>query len=203
MGFGSNLPSMKTPRSQAFAIDLMGERELMRALTDLPSKVNRKTVRIALNAGGGVIKPLAMAGANMFKRTGLLAKSIIVKQPKAKHVGSFLCVIGPKSQRRMVRKTKRGTYRFVGKKSERQYKFKAFKKAATATQYINPGKYGHLLEYGHAGPGGSGRRTPAHPFMRPSWEMGKWRTRVTIIEVLWNGIRKHAQSLGAKGGARA
>lgn len=77
-----------------------GTQFTINALTGLDGRLRFKTVRIALNAYGGVVKRAAMAGAP--KGSGLLGKSIRVKVKvpdasynKAHHGKPAYVVIGP------------------------------------------------------------------------------------------------------------
>jgi hypothetical protein len=82
-------------------MELKGVPQAMAALSELPRRVGFKHLRIALNAGGGILKQSAMSHAP--SKTGLLRKSIGVKVkiPDAsfnvKHHGkAAYIVIGPR-----------------------------------------------------------------------------------------------------------
>jgi hypothetical protein len=66
-------------------IQIFGVNELKGALLDLPRSIQNKTMRIALNAGAGVVRDAAVARAP--KETGLLgrAQKIKVKIPNASY----------------------------------------------------------------------------------------------------------------------
>jgi len=175
MGFGSNpLPAIRWNQ-----IDLTGDKELLRMLADLPGKIQRKVLAKAMNAGASPIKAAIVRNAQAHRLTGLLAKSIIIKRKTYNRGSTFVLVIGPKSQRRAVRVTKKGAFRFIGKKKAGE-----MEAGGAKLRYINPAKYAHLLEGGHTGPRGS---APAYPFMRPAFEAHKRQAEGIITRYLWNG----------------
>lgn len=188
MGFGSTLPSPGPGGSRpTMSLDLIGERELFRLLTDLPSRIERKVIGKALNAAAGPVKRAIAMRAKAHQLTGLMAKSIVVTRPrKYRRATVFLVVIGPRSQRIPVRRTKKGTWRGVGKKVAAR-----MEAAGQKLTYINPAKYAHLVELGHGG------RSPAppYPFMRPGWESTKRVAAGTLLDYLWTGALSEARKL--------
>lgn len=125
-----------------------GVDECLRAFADLPRTIQNRHMRIAMNAGAGVIRDAAVANAP--KETGLLKRSlkIKVKVPNASynaahHGRPAYAVIGP--QRRVVGVK---TYTKSGKarKGIRKLLLKPGQKLATTLR--RPSRYAHLVERG-------------------------------------------------------
>ena len=130
-------------------IRLYGVQEALRAFNGLPRNVQRRHLRIALSAGGGVIKNRAASLAR--RRTGLLSKSYAVKVtiPNAKPASA---VIGTK--RRAGKFFKLATLRGHGK-AQREFKLERerlgekeavrFVRASfKGAVFVNPSRYAHL-----------------------------------------------------------
>lgn len=148
MGFGSNFfrgglvgrkPSGNT---QTVDFRLTGDRELLRALKEM-GKLSRRSVKMALDAGAGIIKQAVVNNVMAVKDTGLLAKSIKVGHRRYKYPGTLLAVVGPTHMKRMMRRTKTGKLRVVSANKTASWR----DKGATLVPY-DPGNYGHLVEYG-------------------------------------------------------
>ena len=195
--------------TEVASINLIGDTELMRALTDLGSKVERKVVQKAVTAGAKILVPVARqntvaGGSRPSKRYGNLGRSIGMRRAKKRDVGSFLIVVGPRYQRRVVREIgslrSKKTRMKVASAKESKAILGAMKGADGKTakvagiQVVNPGKYAWLVEFGHGGK----HPAPAHPFMRPAFESTKGRIEQTIKAKMWSGIREEARKLAAK-----
>lgn len=79
-------------------IRLHGVQEALKAFAEMPKRIRRKHVSIALNAGGGIIRDRAVPLAR--RQSGLLAKSLSVKVPSQakleKEGKPAYALIGPK-----------------------------------------------------------------------------------------------------------
>jgi len=144
MGFGSNVFRGGKPsgNTQTASFRLTGDRELLMALKAM-GKLNRTSVKKALDAGAGIIKRAVVDNARAVKDTGLLAKSIKVAHRKHRYPGTLLAVVGPTHMKRMLRRTKTGKLRGVSKKKVADYQA-----AGETLVPYDPGNYGHLVEYG-------------------------------------------------------
>lgn len=121
----------------AAGMKLTGDKELLKLLRKLPEdKQVRGAVRKSVNAGAQVILKSARNKAKSFQRTGALVRSL----DKVVRTG----------------KDKQSIYSFIGvdKKYKEEFEGKT----------VRPGKYIHLVEFGHIGPGGS--FTPPKNFLR-------------------------------------
>jgi hypothetical protein len=126
-----------------------GVRETLHALEELPKRVGHKHLRIAMNAGGGILK--RSAESHVPTETGLLRKSLGVKVKipdasfNAKHHGKpAYAVIGPR--RNFVRAS------ITGKQGKPQLLTdrKALKRVLGGgkVKTRNPARYAHLVHGG-------------------------------------------------------
>ena len=123
---------------------LIGVRAAVEALLELRPALVRKTMRIAMNAAGGIVKREAVA--RVTKESGLLKSSLSVKVKAAKN-GEWFAATGPRrGMKRAYRINKRGTAKLLSAKKQA----KAFEGGAKLT-YRNPTRYAHLVENGTAG----------------------------------------------------
>lgn len=199
-------------------IDRDDLRHLEMVMRTLPRRVGIKTLRIALNAWGGVVKDKAKSLAR--RETGLLSKSIGVKvtipdaSRNVKHHGKpAYVVVGPKRKSgRFMRRTSTGSLKGFGKaqkelKAQRNF-FKTAganplarerlavrmtKKQFGAAQYRNPTRYAHLVEKGHGGP----RPAKAYPFIGPAQDYGNTVGWAKFKSKLREGIETEARRLAA------
>jgi hypothetical protein len=158
-------------------IKIYGIPEALRAFGELPRRVRFKHLRIALSAGGGVVRDAYAARAH--RVTGLLAKSIGVKVTipdasfNSKHHGKpATAIVGVKRRAgRLMRLNKQNALKGFGaaqkalaaerKRLNKEGKLsplrresaavKAVLKANPTAVYRNPSRYAHL-----AGPGRRG-----------------------------------------------
>jgi hypothetical protein len=196
-------------------IRIHGVPEALRAFDQLPRRVRFKHLRIALNAGGGVIRDRYKAIAH--KETGLLSKSIGVKVKipdasfnSAHHGKPAYAVVGVKRKAgRMMRLNKKGNLKVFGKAqqflvAERKRLNKEGKlpplrrehaaKVATLNKfqdvvYRNPARYAHL-----AGP----RRKGAE-VLASAVRASKSQAIARVSEKLRQGIEIEARSLAGAG----
>lgn len=136
---------------------------------------------VALSAGGGILKTAMALQAP--KDTGLLAKSMVVKPGRSKVPNRRVVVIGPRSLRVAMRKAKSGNWRRVSKKK--------LAEGDAGVRYMNPGKYAHLVEFGHGGK----RPAPPHPFMRPAFDSTASAAAKKIETKLWELLDKEMKSV--------
>lgn len=140
-------------------IQVFGINELKGALLDLPRSLQNRHMRIAMNAGGGVIRDAAVARAP--RETGLLKRSLKVKVrvpdasfSKAHHGKSAYAVIGPSRQVVGVQKYRKSwalggfkTVRLARRKKGEQDRFQK-SRLIVATTLRRPSRYSHLVEKG-------------------------------------------------------
>jgi hypothetical protein len=123
---------------------LVGLREASFVLNEFPKRMRRKYMRVAMNAGGGVLKKAAVAnvpsGANR-----LLKQSIAVKV-KGTRKEEWYAAVGPKRGMKLARKhwSQGGASRVLNRKATDMLASIPGQKE----QYINPARYAHLVERG-------------------------------------------------------
>jgi hypothetical protein len=129
-------------------IELKGVKQAMKALEELPRRIAHKHLRIALNAGGGILK--RTAESQVPASTGLLKKSlgVKVKIPDAsfniKHHGkAAYVVIGPRRNFVRASANKNGKTALLSDK-------KALKRVLGGgkVKTRNPARYAHLVHGG-------------------------------------------------------
>ena len=195
-------------------MSLHGDKQLMRALREMPAKIEKRVVKKALAAGAKVVIPVARqyavaGGSNRpSRRLGNLRRSIGMRRARQKHKGTFLITVGPRYQRRVVRRIgkiyKSGRRKMVIKIASAKESAATLKhmKDGKKTRKIagikitNPGKIAFIVEFGHTTPGG--KVVPPRPFMRPAFEATKGQVERKIKEILWQGIREEARKANAK-----
>jgi hypothetical protein len=194
-------------------IRIHGVPEALRAFDQLPRRVRFKHLRIALNAGGGVIRDAYKARAH--RETGLLSKSIGVKVTipdasfNSKHRGKpATAVVGVKRKAgRMMRLNKKNALKGFGlaqrelvterKRLTKEGKLSPLKRERAAVKavldknkeadYRNPARYAHL-----AGPGRKGAEVLASAVRQAKSQVG-----VRITEKLKQGIEQETRALAA------
>jgi hypothetical protein len=195
-------------------IHIEGVKEAMRAFSELPRRVGFKHLRIALNAGAGVIRD--RYAAMVPRETGLLSKSIgvRVKIPDASynkdhHGKPAYAVIGPKRKSgRFMRVNSLGNLKGYGEaqralKAERlriqkegkitplqreRAAVKSVKEKYTDGMYRNPSRYAHL-----AGPGRKGADV-----LNAAARQSKDAAAAKMAQKLQTGINAEAAALGRK-----
>ncbi len=172
---------------------LQGFRELADALKELPQNISKNVLRSAVSAGAAEVRVEAKKNALAMKRTGTLARAIYQKQIRE--------LSGPDKQ----------TF-FVGARSGKLYQ-KVGKKGVNKDAY-----YARWVELGHftRAPGGRLRHTnrgernnatlaaavqtghvhwvPAHPFLRPAFDVKKDRA----VEAIGQKIAARLLTIKAK-----
>lgn len=198
-------------------IKLHGVQDALRAFDELPRRVRFKHLRIALNAGGGLIRDRAKAIVR--RDSGLLSKSLGVKVSipdasfnKAHHGKPAYAVIGPKRKSgRMMRVNRKGKLQGFGaaqkelvaerKRLAKDGKLSPLKRELVAKKavlkkhadaiYRNPSRYAHLVEKGHGGP----RPAKAYPFLSTAVAQTKGAVIAKVSEKLAAGIQQEAAAL--------
>ncbi len=150
----------------------------MSNLVELPRRVGLRVYRIALNAWGGVVKPIQVARAR--RQTGLLAKSPRVKvvipdaSYNAKHHGKPAYVmVGP--SRDVVAPVVRGKKVSIRKATKTVL-------GGGRVQTRRPSRYAHLVER-------------IDPFVGPSQEAGRTAGLAAFESKLSTGITAEAAKL--------
>lgn len=139
---------------------LLGADALIRKLEALPGKVYRRVVRKAINKGA---TPMVKAARRYAPReSGLLAKSMGKKLKSYFARGVVLSVVGPRG---------------------------GFGKEVTlpdgTSEYRDPVKYAHLVEFGTD-------HSPAQPFMRRAYEENKTALMSAMFGEMKTGIEREA-----------
>ena len=118
-------------------MQLVGVKEALQNMRDLPAAIQRKHVRIALNAAGGILRRYAAASAP--KETGLLKRSQGVKVTQKRN-GQWVLIIGAKrgAKRAIKRVTKTGRTVFHNRKATQLLAGQA------GARFKSPSRYGHL-----------------------------------------------------------
>jgi hypothetical protein len=123
-------------------VQMTGVKECLAALKDVPAGIQRKHMRIAMNAAGGILKTGAVG--RVPKRTGLLKQSLGVKVTQKK-TGDWYVVVGAKrGMSRGIKTTRKGNVRALSKKATSNLRFTP---GGSSTR-INPTRYLHLVEGG-------------------------------------------------------
>lgn len=162
---------------------LAGDKELIAKLNGLGGKVYRKVVAQASRKAFAPV--VSSAKSNVVKDTGLLKKSIGVKQKRYPRAGRIVTVVGPRTGfgKNIMAKTIRGEVQV----------------------YRDPVRYAHLVEYGtqaHAVVQGDyigaaeayHPGTAARPFMRPAFDGNENRAKSIMRSELAAGVVREAKS---------
>lgn len=127
-----------------------GVQDAINAFRDLPRSVRNKHMRIAMNAGAGVIRDAAVANAP--KETGLLKKSLKIKVrvPDASfntqhHGRPAYAVIGPSRKVVGLTQTSKAGLKLTSLKRLTKKGFRG-----NLVQRRRPSRYAHLVEKGTA-----------------------------------------------------
>lgn len=195
-------------------IHLSGVADALRAFEQLPRRVKFKHLRIALNAGAGVVRN--QYASSVRKVTGLLSKSVGVKvvipdssYNSAHHGRPAYAVIGVKrkagrfmrlnskgnlkgygaAQRALVAERKRLNAEGVLSPLQRERAASAaVSKQFSGAQYRNPSRYAHL-----AGPGRDGVSV-----LRAAAAQSMARAQARFSEKIAAGINNEANSLSRR-----
>jgi len=198
-------------------LKLHGVPEALQAFRDLPRRVGFKHLRIALNAGGGIIRDRAKSIVR--RESGTLAQSLGVKVKipdasfnSAHHGKPAYVLVGPKRRSgRMIRKNKKGNLKGFGAaqkflnterkrlnkegklpplRREHAAKVATLKKFPDAV-YRNPSRYAHLVEKGHGGP----RPAKAYPYLSMAVSQTRSQVIAKVSDKLKQGIDSEARAL--------
>lgn len=135
-------------------VRLTGVSALTRKLLEAEPKQARKAMRKGINRGAIVLRDEAKNSAPV--RSGALRKSIGIRRSakvRGKRGWVAMAVVGPR----------------------RKYASQHGEKT------VEPAKYAHLVEYGHAA-----HPAPPHPFMRPAYE----RTKMRAMQIYEDELRR-------------
>lgn len=134
---------------------LTGFKELADALRELPDDISKNVLRSAVGAGAAVVRVEAKNNALAMKRTGTLARSIYQKQIRE--------LSGPEKQ----------TF-YVGARFGKKKRFgKKGKDLSNEAYYARFVELGHFSRPSKKGAGGRVVWVPAHPFLRPAFDVRK------------------------------
>lgn len=153
-------------------MQLEGFKELAAALRELPARVARNGLRAAVNAGAGVVKKQAIAGAPV--DTGALRANFYQKQIREQS--------GPMQQTFYVG-VRKGVAKYANTKANKRV-------GIAGTTYKDAGStfYWRFLEFGTS-------KMAPQPFLRPAFETQKENAVKAIGEKLDERIQKHARDL--------
>lgn len=191
-------------------VHLVGVRETLLAMTEVPKALRRKHLRVALSKGGGMLKTAASGHAAV--ETGLLRRSLRVKVTVPHDDKRAYAVIGPaRNAGKFVRRTARGLRghgkaqksfletvklaRGIGagqREATRAGKAFVGQKFSDAT-FRNPSRYAHLVEKGT-------RRSKAKPFLSVAARTTGWAAQDAVIRKLRAGLNEEARLAYARRG---
>jgi HK97 gp10 family phage protein len=124
-------------------IRIIGAKEAIEKLKTIPQGLQRKHMRIALNAAGGTLKQTAISLAPI--RSGLMRQAMAVKVTQKKN-GDWYVVVGAKrGMKRAIRVTRAGKTRARSKRATSNLRFIPH---GLQTQFADPARYIHLAEKG-------------------------------------------------------
>lgn len=197
-------------------MQVVGVREALHALRELPRRVHNKHVRIGMNKGAGILRDAARRFARF--DTGTLKKSLTikVKVPDASfnvahHGKPAYAVIGPaRGKAKYFRRSSTGRLRGFGA-ANREFKVtvnqlrqggapgRAISSAArrfvsskfTNANLRNPSRYAHIVERG-------GRRHKSRPFLGMATATNGQRALIETVQKINSGLMAEAQALGAR-----
>ena len=182
-------------------VRVTGVEQAMHAFRELPRRVGIKHLRIALNAGGGVIR--TRYAQNARKESGLLSKSIGIKVRipdasfnQAHHGKPAYAIVGVKrNSGRMMRRNKRGKLKGFGaaQKALRAAKgnpdaVKLVKAQFSDAQFRVPSRYAHL----------AGKDRRGAEVLDRSWRQSQSAALAKITEKLQAGVLVEAAALAPK-----
>lgn len=183
------LPGNSVTRGR-FAIDLTGDKELLRLFNVLPDRVQSRVMR-------GAVAKVARRMVRVMKETienvgavetGTLKKSIGFKVSTTRT--GIVAYIGPRRGfRRPVAKNKKGQVKTLGKKG-----LAAAEAAGGKVEYREPARYAHLVEFGTDD-------TRPNPFMRISFQESQDMAAGVLRRDILIGVKREAAKL-AKGRRR-
>ena len=182
------------------ALSKLGRTAARRVVRAATSKVARKAAKLVKAAVGG-------RGGEFKDSHKLLQKSIGFKLYTNKTTGRIGAVIGPRRRKGAYvytyRRSDRGklmTGRIRATKSDLSDPSKATMKDLTSFMgrnivgkpvWRNPTRYAHIIEKGSS-------HSPAHPYMRPTWDANVSGFRRDMRTETWKGLRKEAAKLAKK-----
>lgn len=195
-------------------IKVFGVPEAIRNIEQLPIRLRNKHMRIALNAGAGLIRDAAKPFVPV--DSGLLKKSLAVKVkiPQASTNSDHwdkpsYAVIGVRRRSgKFLARTKKGRLRGYGNANRELKRARAFEVSGqTARQreveavrftrsmfprseYRNPSRYAHLVEKGT-------KRTHARPFLQPAVAIAGAAAGAKIVAKLNAAVHAEAAALAA------
>jgi HK97 gp10 family phage protein len=165
--------------TDSIKIDLLGDKQLMRKLDRLSTRVGRRVLRKATRAGTTPV--LRDAKSRVPVDEGNLKKSMGRRFKWYNRTGTYVVIVGPR-QRQEKTTLKRGSL------------------FQTTTTKAIKGSHGHLVEFGteprYTKNGAFRGIGPAQPFMRPAWEAGRKKAEALAVKKLLEEVEKEARRGG-------
>ena len=165
------------------AVIVYGDKDLIRCFNNLPRQVQKSSCDKGLQAAGGVFKTAATAEVETedLVLTGMLRDSMVVKRRRPRSRDKLYATVGARHRAYYVRLTrpKRSGNGFQAIPADRLTKKQAIKAgqafmSGEKLKKVNPGRYAHLVEFGHRIAGSKGGMVKPHPFMRPAFDKSKF-----------------------------
>lgn len=185
-------------------ISLTGDKELMDKLNSLGSKVYRKVIKQASRRAFAPVIKTAKEKAP--KETGLLKKSIGVKQKAYPRAGRMVTIVGPRTgfEKEVTVDTPYGPKKVKRDPSKYahlvEYGTRPHSTAALTSNRIRPNKDGEVSEENRIGfeiamQGGDNHPgATAKPFMRPAFDGNENRAKSIMRSELAAGVVREARS---------
>jgi len=162
---------------------LTGDKELIAKLNGLGGKVYRKVVAQASRKAFAPV--VSSAKSNVVKDTGLLKKSIGIKQKRYPRAGRIVTIVGPRTGfgKKIMAKTIRGEVEVF----RDPVRYAHLVEYGTQAHAISQGDYIGAAEAMHPG-------TAAKPFMRPAFDGNESRAKQIMRSELAAGVVREARS---------
>lgn len=139
-------------------VEIIGLEELGKSMDLLSQKVQRKTVRNAVNAGAKVYRDGMKTRAP--KDTGELQNAMTIKASPDRREGGFTALVGVKYSRKVAASSR---------------------KPGHAPSSEDPGVYARFLEFGRPGAKGHTHQA-AQPFIRPTFDQDTQKAEQAVGE---------------------
>jgi HK97 gp10 family phage protein len=174
-----------------FEMKLVGFKELAEALRELPQNIGKNVLRSAVGAGAAVIRVEAKKNAEGMRDTGTLARAIYQKQiPELSTSEKQVFYVGARQGKRFQKMGKKG----ISKDAyyARFVELGHFSRPSTGGRVLrNAGRGGvnsqRLADQVQAG---TVKWVPAHPFLRPAFDVQKNRAVTAMGEKIGDRLAK-------------
>jgi HK97 gp10 family phage protein len=156
-----------------FETKLTGFKELAEALRELPQNVGRNVLRSAVGAGAAEIRKEAKKNAEGMRDTGTLARAIYQKQiPEQSSLQKQVFYVGARQGKQFQKMGKKGINKdaFYARFVELGH----FSRPTTGGNIrVRAGARGREAELNRLSAAGHIHWVPAHPFLRPAFDVKK------------------------------